>query len=222
MAFERPPTSQEAVLGELRRAILEGEIKPGAQIVQDALAERLGVSRVPVREALKILEGEGQVRYLPHHGYFVTELDLAELQEIYRMRALLEAETVRAAVPRLAEEDLSRLDQAVEDMAVASDQADIVAMTAANRRFHFSLFEPSDMPRFIRIIRQLWDSSDPYRSLYFAERTHRDDVDREHRAILVAAHRGATEDVVRLLAEHRDHAVLGLGRVLGSSEQITP
>ncbi|MPZ79708.1 MAG: GntR family transcriptional regulator [Actinophytocola sp.] len=61
MAFRRPPTAQEAVLNELRRAIVSGELVPGQQIVQDVVAERLGVSRVPVREALKILEGEGQV-----------------------------------------------------------------------------------------------------------------------------------------------------------------
>lgn len=214
MAFKRPPTAQEAVLEELRRAILAGELKPGTQIVQDAFAERLGLSRVPVREALKILEGEGQVRYYPHHGYFVTELDIDELLEIYRIRELLESETVRAAVPRLSDEDLARMAQAIEDMAEAIDLGDIVSLTAANRRFHFSLFEPSDMPRFIRIIRHLWDSSDPYRSLYFAEPVHRDTVDREHRQILEAAQRRDGEALVRLLNEHRSHAIAGLKKVL--------
>jgi DNA-binding GntR family transcriptional regulator len=82
----RPPTTQEAVLAELRRMIARGEIRPGAQIVQDALADELGVSRVPLREALKMLEGEGLVTYRPHHGYFVTELSLADLLEVYRIR----------------------------------------------------------------------------------------------------------------------------------------
>jgi DNA-binding GntR family transcriptional regulator len=217
VAFKRPPTAQEAVLEELRRAILARELKPGTQIVQDAFAERLGLSRVPVREALKILEGEGQVRYSPHHGYFVAELDVNELLEIYRMRELLEAETVRAAAPLLTEPDLGRINQAIDDMTDANERADIVALTAANRRFHFALFEPSGMPRFVRIIKQLWDSSDPYRSLYFAEPVHRDTVDREHRQICEAARQRDGESLVRLLGEHRSHAIAELKKILESA-----
>jgi DNA-binding GntR family transcriptional regulator len=214
VVFKRPPTAQEAVLAELRRAILAGELRPGTQIVQDAFAERLGLSRVPVREALKILEGEGQVRYSPHHGYFVAELDVNELLEIYQIRGLLESEAVRASAPRLADADLARMARAIDDMAAADDRADLVSLTAANRRFHFSLFEPSGMPRTVRMIRQLWDSSDPYRSLYFAEPVHRDAVDREHRRICEAADRRDAEALVRLLDEHRGHAITELKKIL--------
>ena len=94
VSFRRPPTAQEAVLAELRRAIAAGELRPGEQVLQDALAERFGVSRVPLREALKILEGEGQVTYRPHRGYFVAELDLDDLREVYRIRDLLETEAI--------------------------------------------------------------------------------------------------------------------------------
>lgn len=82
----RPPTAQEFVLTELRRAIVSGQLRPGAAIRQDTLAESLGVSRVPLREALKILEGEGQVTYRPHRGYFVADLSYDDLREVYRIR----------------------------------------------------------------------------------------------------------------------------------------
>ncbi|CND76915.1 GntR family transcriptional regulator [Mycobacterium tuberculosis] len=214
VVFRRPLTAQAAVLQELRRSILEGELKPGTQIVQDAFAERLGLSRVPVREALKILEGEGQVRYSPHRGYFVTELDISELLEIYRIRELLETETVRNATPKLTDEDVTRLSSTIDSMAAASEATDIVALTNANREFHFALFTPSGMPRFVRMIRQLWDSSDPYRSLYFADPGHRDVVDAEHRGILDAARARDAEALVRLLDEHRANAITGLKKVL--------
>src|SRR5690606_32639587 len=77
--FQKPPTAQQAVLAELRRFIASGSLRPGQQIRQDTLSAELGVSRVPLREALKILEGEGQVTYEAHRGYFVTELSLRDL-----------------------------------------------------------------------------------------------------------------------------------------------
>ena len=108
--FRRPPTAQEAVLAELRRLITAGLLRPGQQIVQDALAVQFGVSRVPLREALKILEGEGQVTYVAHRGYFVTELSLSDLIEVYRIREILEAEAVSIAVPQMTAEDIHRLE----------------------------------------------------------------------------------------------------------------
>ena len=116
----RPPTAQEFVLGELRRLIVTGELKAGEQIKQDALAESLGTSRVPLREALKILEGEGQVAYHPHRGYFVAELSAADLVEVYRIRQLLEDEAVATAIPRLSDGDVAALQQAMRDVAHAA------------------------------------------------------------------------------------------------------
>lgn len=107
--FHKPSTAQEAVLAQLRRAIVSGELRPGEPIRQSALAERFGVSRVPLREALKILEGEGQVTYRPHRGYVVTELNMDDLLEVYRIRELLEGEAARRAVPRLSETDIATL-----------------------------------------------------------------------------------------------------------------
>jgi DNA-binding GntR family transcriptional regulator len=215
--FRRPPTAQEAVLAELRRTILEGELAPGAQILQDRIAEQLGVSRVPVREALKMLEGEGQVSYAPHRGYFVTELDTAELMEVYQIRDILEAEAVTRALPHLGEDDYERMQEAVDDMEAAERGSDIVALTAANRRFHFALMEPCGMPRLLRIIRQLWDSTDPYRSVYFGHERHRKTVRQEHRAILRAVRDRNADELVRELTEHRLHAVESLRNILDTA-----
>jgi DNA-binding GntR family transcriptional regulator len=220
--FRRPPTAQEAVLAELRRSILEGDLAPGAQILQDRIAEQLGVSRVPVREALKMLEGEGQVSYAPHRGYFVTELDSAELMEVYQIRELLEAEAVTRALPFLGKDDYERMHEAVEDMEAAEENDDIVALTAANRRFHFALIEPCGMPRLIRIIRQLWDSTDPYRSVYFGDERHRRAVRQEHRAILKAVRQRNADELVHQLTEHRHHAVESLRELLDSRAAGAP
>ena len=132
-ARRRPPTAQQFVLGELRRAITTGRLRPGAPIRQDALAEELQVSRVPLREALKTLQGEGLVRYEAHRGYFVETLSLDDLREVYRIRELLEEEAVRRAVERLADADLDRLEEIQADVERAAAEGDVLAMTTANR-----------------------------------------------------------------------------------------
>ena len=210
----RPPTAQEFVLGELRRGIVSGELRPGEQIRQDALAERLGTSRVPLREALKILEGEGQVAYHPHRGYFVAELSSADLVEVYRIRELLEDEAIATALPLLTDADLASLEAALLAIESAAASGDIPAMTRANREFHFLLIERAGMPRLSRLIRQLWDATDAYRSVYFAEPANRDQVEREHRAILDAARRRDIPGTVALLHSHRDQAVQRVSLVL--------
>ncbi len=212
--FRRPPTAQEAVLAELRRAIISGELRPGEQVLQDALAERFGVSRVPLREALKILEGEGQVIYRPHRGYFVAELDIDDLREVYRIRDLLESEAVRVAVPKITREQITALAEALEAVEHASAAGDLQMMTEANRRFHFGLIESAGMPRLSRLVRVLWDATDVYRSLYYSDGNHREAVHDEHRAVLEAVRLGDAERAVTELRTHRDRAVSALERVL--------
>lgn len=210
----RPPTAQQFVLEELRRAITSGELRPGDQIRQDALAARLDVSRVPLREALKSLEAEGLVVHHVHRGYFVAELSLADLEEIYRIRELLEGEAVRSAVARADEGLLDAVEELQRAVEEAAESGDVTEMAAANRRFHFALIEASGMPRLIRLVATLWDSTDAYRSLYYAEAGHRDLAVREHRAVIAALRDGDADTAVRRLDEHRTHAVAALREVL--------
>src|SRR5690606_21958873 len=125
--MQRPPTTQEFVLGELRRSIVSGELAPGQPIRQASIAQRLGVSRVALREALKTLEAEGQVVYQPHRGYSVAELSLRDLLEVYRMRQLLEAEAATVATERFTDTDLARIADAQLDVEKAADSDDLVA-----------------------------------------------------------------------------------------------
>lgn len=213
---KRPPTAQEFVLEQLRLAIASRELIPGAQIRQDALADKYGTSRVPLREALKILEGEGQVTYVPHRGYFVTELSLEDLLEVYRIREILETEAVSQAVSNFTDEDLELIETALDETEAASDAGDITAMTSANRKFHFLIFELSNMPRLTRLIRVLWDATDAYRAVYYSSASNRSRVDHEHREILQALKSRDAEASLKLLDQHRRHAVEQLREVLAS------
>lgn len=220
--FRKPPTAQEAVLAELRRLIVTGRLRPGEQVVQDALAAELGVSRVPLREALKILEGEGQVRYVAHRGYFVTQLSLPDLLEVYRIREILEAEAVRVGLPQMTTEDVDRLAEAEREVQAAAAAADVAGMTQANRRFHFALIEACGLPRLVRILGLLWDATEVYRSVYFTEPGNRERVDAEHHELVAAVKAGDIERAVAVLDEHRRHAVAALRLLLEAVAPVGP
>ncbi len=207
----KPPTTQEAVLARLRRAFAAGELRPGDQIRQELLAEKYGVSRVPVREALRILEGEGRVTYRPHRGYFVAELSVDDLLEVYRLRELLEAESIASAVPRLTDADLARLRSAAESV---RDATGLDSLSEANRRFHFLLFEAAGRPVLLRLLTQLWDATDAYRTVYFSSPQNRARVEQEHADLLSALERRDVSAAVDHQAAHRQHSVAALQQQL--------
>ncbi|NUW41417.1 GntR family transcriptional regulator [Nonomuraea rhodomycinica] len=215
----RPPTAQQFVLEELRRAITTGRLRPGDPIRQEALAEELDVSRVPLREALKTLQGEGLVTYQAHRGYFVERLSLGDLREVYLIRELLEAEAVRRAAGRIGDEALRAAERAQAEVEEAAAAGDVLAMAEANRRFHMTILEASGLPRMVRMIRTLWDSTDAYRSVYYGEPANRERVIEEHRAALDLLRRRDAEGAVRVLAAHRAHAVTAIEAVLPGAPQ---
>ncbi|WP_438387759.1 GntR family transcriptional regulator [Actinopolyspora saharensis] len=216
--MSRPPTTQQFVLAELRRAILARELLPNQPIRQDSVARGLGVSRVPLREALKILEAEGQVVYRPHRGYTVAELSLPDLLEVYRLRELLESEAVTLAVDHYGAAELERVEREHRAVVDAAERDDLVEMIAANRRFHFALLEPAGMPRFMRVIRTLWDATDAYRAVYYNSADNRSRVLDEHEAIVRAAREYDGAELVRLLRAHRQHAVESLRETVDTGD----
>ena len=214
-------TVQHATLLALREAIAAGRYEPGQPLRQETLARDFGVSVPPVREALKTLEAEGQVVYAPRRGYTVARLSRAELHEAYRIRDLLETEAIARSVGVLSRDDLARMRGAIRDMERAQRSADVAALTAANRRFHFTIFEAAAMPRMADMIRMLWDGTDHYRSRYFSTAAHRDRVRAEHAEIMRAVARGDADAVAELSRQHRDHALEALCDALPAEDTET-
>ena len=196
------------MLAEIREQLLDGRLAPGGSIRPDALGDELGVSAVPVREALRILEGEGHVHYRPHRGYVVATLDVDDLIEIYRIRELLETEAVGRAIPRLRGDTVARLREVVREMDEVQD--DVISLTAVNRRFHFTLFEAAEMPQLVRVLRILWDSSDRYRLRYLMSPENRQLVHEQHQRMMQAVADGDVETFIDESQKHRAHAIAAL------------
>ncbi len=195
-------TLWERVHRHLRDEILANRLPPGTVLGEVTLAESLGVSRGPVREALGRLAAEGLVTIRPRRGAVVSALSAQEFLEAYQVREALEVLATRLAVPRLEPADLERLQDLVEQQAALADAGDVDAFFLANSAFHDLLVTRSGNQTLLEMYRQLVGHMGRYRMRSLALRGTLKRSVAEHRAILRAAGAGNVERTVRLLAEH--------------------
>lgn len=216
-SFNRPITSQEAVLREIRQAIMSRQLKPGERVRQWDLAKRLNVSSVPVREALKTLEAEGQVTYEPHRGYKVVQLSVEDVEEIYLMRRVLETEGTTQAIPKVDEEVMQHLERLVEQMDEFASMGDVLNYTEANRNFHLLPFERAELPRLSQLIEVLWQNTEAYRGLIF-DPEWCVEAQQDHRALLEAYRDRDVSRTLEIQDRHRAHALLRIVALLKEFE----
>ena len=200
---ERAGTSQDGVLDELRRAILDGGVPPGTPIPLAEVAEIFGVSQIPVREALKTLVAEGLISHRRNGGYTVALLTAQELREMYIVRETLESASLTAAVHNATDTDRAtavianqRLEQAIRD-------GDAAAYHRGSRQFHAALTGPSRMHRLLHMLEAAWNVTEPVQSMVHVSPADRAVLHADHGAMLEAFLAG---DVDALLAVSEQHA----------------
>lgn len=205
-------TLTDAAADALRDRILAGRLRAGAPLRQAALATELGVSRIPLREALNRLEAEGLVTLEPHRGAVVAELPLDDVVELFELRAMLEADLARRAVPRLTAAD----DVALRAGAAAFEQAvqrGPDAWGQANLTLHLALYRPAARPRTLEVVAKLHAQCDRLLRLQLTLTDGTARAVREHRAIVAAARSRDARRTERLVREH----ILGAGRALAAA-----
>ncbi|HEY6886735.1 MAG TPA: GntR family transcriptional regulator [Solirubrobacter sp.] len=200
MPDEATGLGTEAVYQRVREAILEGEIAPGATMSQVALADELGISRTPLREALRMLQSEGLVDAERNRRVRVAPVSARDLEELSVMRVTLEAEAIRLAVPRMTAEDLARLEGSIAEMAHFAQALDHRRWTVPHQAFHRGLTAPAG-ERFTAVLTQLLDHAERYRRISIGAGPSAWATD-DHRGILDACKAGDRELAARLLAEH--------------------
>lgn len=186
----------------LRDEIISGSLTAGTELNEVTLAESLGVSRGPIREALGRLAIEGLVTIRPRRGAVVRALSNEEFIEAYQVREALEMMAVRLAVPKLTAEDLAAMESLIEEMALHAEAGDVPRFFEANTEFHQRFFRAADNRMLAEFYRQLRGQIDRHRlrSLELRGDLRRSIV--EHRAILWAAAKGDVERAVHLTSEH--------------------
>ena len=148
----------EDAYSALRDAILNGRLKPGIRIVEAEIARQMGISRAPVREAIRKLEQDGLVRYVPRRGAVVVKLSLDEVRDVYYLRAHLEAYAARLAAARVTDEDLAALKTLIDQMTECANRDDMQGLIAADVAFHARICRISGSKR----LPVLWDSLNPH------------------------------------------------------------
>jgi DNA-binding GntR family transcriptional regulator len=150
---------------ELREQIVDGRLKPGTRIRQEAVAQHYGISRIPVREALRQLHTEGLVTLEMNVGARVASLDVADLIEIYDIREQVEPLAIRRSAANLSDEQLETLAAYLSELEAIGDDAG-ARWFELDRQFHHLSYGACEMPRLLRLIKQLWDASQQYRRVY--------------------------------------------------------
>ena len=214
-ARPRHRTTTEFVEATLREAILTGVIAPGTPLRQEELAETFGVSRMPVREALRQLEARALAEFHPHRGAVVAEISAADGADIGAIRMALEPMALRLSLPGLTAADL---DQAEELIAEMDGEADPGHMGELNRRFHMTLYARAGRPRLLALTEQHLLAADRYLRFQFAALGYRPRSQDEHRALLAACRAGDADTACRLVTEHVGQAAEQLTAFLEGRE----
>jgi DNA-binding GntR family transcriptional regulator len=196
---EKITVTSHAIAAQLREQIAGGSRKPGEPLRQEMIAADLGVSRMPVRDALNQLHAEGLVDLMPNRGAFVASMSAKECVEIFDLRVLLECDALTHAVPCHTEKSLRRLQQIQRDLELEDDTC---LWADGDRHFHSALYEPCERKRTLQIIDSLRNAVERFYLANLQHDDHRRGWKKEHRDILKATMDGNAKLACEKLRAH--------------------
>jgi DNA-binding GntR family transcriptional regulator len=195
----------EAATARIRDEIMSGRIRPGDRIRLDTMKELLGVSHIPIREALRRLEGERLVENIPQRGTIATPLSMEEAAEIYDLRKIIEPAVAARALP-VGRDRLRELSDVLEEMEAITEEWHSPDFAILHRRFHWLILEGGANRTIEQVLRQLWQTSQRYIIFGMTSvKRNESTVAAQHRRILNAVKRGDGERVARVIKAHLEH-----------------
>lgn len=174
---------REIVYEELRNLILTGKIKPGTRMMEIELAEDMGVSRTPIREAIRKLEKEGLVVIEPRKGAYASEVSVKDMEDILEVRANLEGLAAYLAAERMTEAEKKALDEIREKFRQAVDEGNMAEMISNDTKFHHMIVESSRNNHLIHMVEQLQELVLRFRYIYYKDFKRAEDMLPEHKSI---------------------------------------
>ncbi len=181
---------RELVFEQLRSSILNGNLRPGERLMEIDLAEKLGVSRTPIREAIRKLELEGLVIMEVRKGAYVADVSVKEILDILEVRSVLEGLAASLAAKRVTKEELEEMQATLESFNQAVKDNDMKRMIEQDTRFHNMIFESTRNKKLIQIVNSLQELVLRFRITYFTEYKRASDMPAEHQLIYKAISNG--------------------------------
>ena len=193
---------RDVVFNTLRQAILRGELTPGQRLMEIQLADKMGVSRTPVREAIRKLELEGLVVMIPRKGAEVAHISGKNLRDVLEVRRALEELSGELACERMTEEEFRLLEQANHKFASVIDSDDVTMLAEADEAFHSLIYQGTDNERLVQMVNNLKEQMYRYRVEHIKDKSQRKVLVKEHQGIIQALE---ARDVERTRKMIRDH-----------------
>ena len=209
---------RDVVFYTLRQAILRGELKPGERLLEIRLANKLGVSRTPVREAIRKLEMEGLVKLVPRRGAEVAEITEKRVRDALEVRRALEELAVQLACERISNEELEELKKAEEHFSQVLGKVDLVEVAAADESFHDVIFKATDNDRLTQLLNNLREQIYRYRLEYLKEESYHEILLQEHQQILERIRDRDKEKATEAIDRHIDNQVATIMAMLRKKE----
>ena len=197
---------REAVCDSLRKAILSGVLAPGERLMEVQLAEELGISRTPIREAIRKLEQEGYVIMLPRRGSYVSSVSVHDVQEIFEIRSALESLSIGLAARRITSDDLDKLQKLLQLIEGYIENNDIENIVKTDVEFHDLLYQVSGNERLRLIINNLKEQLARFRTLSMSYPGRLQDTLEEHREMVEAIANGDVEAARDAAERHMERA----------------
>jgi DNA-binding GntR family transcriptional regulator len=204
------------VFENLKHAIIRGDLLPGDRLVESSIADRLNISRTPVREAIHKLEREGLLRKLPRGGFTVMNLSREDIEETFGIRSVLESYAARLAALNHREEDLEPLEETIHEFQIALDRGQMDKLPGINTAFHNLFYALSQSPKLIKMINDLRDQIYRFRKIILSIDNMAKTSNEDHRKMVEAIRRRDVSGVERLV---REHILRGQKVVLHALEQ---
>lgn len=200
------PHIRDKVYERLRQAMLNGQLKPGHRLIERKLAEQLGVSRTPVREAIRMLELEGLVAHLPRVGAVVAGVTDKEVLEIYRIRAVLEGLSARMAAEKINTDQLQQLIKLLKSIEEFAREDNLTELEKNHRLFNDVIYQAADSPRLYAMISTLVDHISRYARVGYCHPGRIEEATREHRQLVEAIKLRDGSLAERVAREHIDNS----------------
>ena len=202
---------RDVVFNTLRQAILRGELKPGERLMEIQLANKLGVSRTPIREAIRKLELEGLVLMIPRKGAEVADISEKSLRDVLEVRKALEELAVQLACDKITKEEIEDLKKAAEDFKKILKSRDITEIAEADVRFHDIIFMATDNQKLVQLLNNLREQMYRYRLEYIKDKSAHQHLIDEHNKIIEAMEKGNVEaaaEAIKLHVENQEENIL--------------